>query len=642
MRIPGPPRLSIAYCHRSNNTTQLSSHHRHRSIITMSQNKPQTAAATAATNFQKRIQKIVDSQHLDDNVKEQWKSAMDSWTDKEFIYDDETIISLLLDENLLTVVVEAPSVVPTFLKERQDRIKLQKHIQALEKQSLTAKELTRGIEQLTAREASASKADKESWNGIENNYNGVFVHVPTYLHFVSGAYSLDKDLKAKIVSNIDISPLTDQNVLSDWVPNREHGVVLEETVYSNALFVVFQRIFSYLLRTSIIKPNAICDIIHQMVIAPLRKCGSRKYEKVDIGVLVQFDEDTKKRYKTLLTWEYKKTASFDEYETQSMVYGVDSMSISQRSVIEVQSRGIKLEKMEYKVFGLVPFTWREKHATENAVTHLRSFLYEGTGLDGLVRIIYGLIECLPHYLRERDLQHSGFPLSSVTSFHPDDQNKDVGQVYKSFDYRSETRRIKPSKRESQVKLYKRYVDENAKLIVDADDIHVLSIKYMAPDYLAPVTVENLMKIINTLKDLHAHGYIHGDIRLFNLLPGHGKIIDFDLSRKKDDTTPPKYAANLQCVSDGKRANVVKQHIEDNTIHYLDMSVDHDIESMKSVLMLYDGIHNNERNLDECQSLDDILGCLGNMCAEQKELVVSLSDETKDRIFGVFSSVAKHG
>ena len=195
-----------------------------------------------------------------------------------------------------------------------------------------------------------------------------------------------------------------------------------------------------------------------------------------------------------------------------------------------------------------------------------------------------------------------------------------------------------------MKLYKKYVDENAKLIVDADDIHVLSMKYVAPDYLAPVTVENLMKIINTLKDLHAHarGYIHGDIRLFNLLPGHGKIIDFDLSRKKDDTTPSKYAANLQCVSDSKRANVLKQHIEDNTIHDLDMSVDHDIESMKSVLMLYDGIHNNERNLDECQSLYDILCFLGNMCAEQKELAVSLSDETKDRIFGVFSSVAKHG
>jgi len=61
------------------------------------------------------------------------------------------------------------------------------------------------------------------------------------------------------------------------------------------------------------------------------------------------------------------------------------------------------------------------------------------------------------------------------------------------------------------------------LIVDEDDIHALSMKYMAPDYLAPVTVENLMKIIKALKDLHADGYIQGDtIRLFNLLPGHGK------------------------------------------------------------------------------------------------------------------------
>ena len=331
--------------------------------------------------------------------------------------------------------------------------------------------------------------------------------------------------------------------------------------------------------------------------------------------------------------DHKKTASFDEYETQSMVYGADSMSISQRSVIEVQSRGTKLNEMEYKVFGLVPFTWkRKKHATENAVTHLRSFLYEGTGLDGLLRIIYGLKECLPYYL-QRDLEHSGVPLSSVTSLHQDSQDEDVGQVYKSFDYR--TRRRELFERESHVKLHRKYVDENAELIVDADDIHVLSMKYMAPDYLAPVTVENLMKIIKTLKDLHVDGYIHGDIRLFNLLPGHGKIIDFDLSRKKDDTTPPKYAANLQCVSDGKRANIVKEHIEGHTIHDLEMSVDHDIESMKSVLMLYDGI--NERNLDLCQSLDDILSFLRKM-GKQKELV-SLSDETKERIFGICYSVA---
>ena len=41
------------------------------------------------------------------------------------------------------------------------------------------------------------------------NYNGVFVHVPTYLHFVTGAYALDENLAAEIVSNIDISPLAD-------------------------------------------------------------------------------------------------------------------------------------------------------------------------------------------------------------------------------------------------------------------------------------------------------------------------------------------------------------------------------------------------------------------------------------------------
>jgi hypothetical protein len=98
--------------------------------------------------------------------------------------------------------------------------------------------LTTGIEQLKAREATASKADTESWNGIENNYNGAFVHVPTYLHFVSGAYSLDKELKAKILQNIDISHLIDPDVLSDWVPEAKEILV---TALQRTLRYLLQR-----------------------------------------------------------------------------------------------------------------------------------------------------------------------------------------------------------------------------------------------------------------------------------------------------------------------------------------------------------------------------------------------------------------
>jgi hypothetical protein len=66
----------------------------------MSQNESQTAATE---ENDKRIQEIEDSQNLDDSTKEQWKSAMGSWTTNDFVYDDETIISLLSDEKLLTV-----------------------------------------------------------------------------------------------------------------------------------------------------------------------------------------------------------------------------------------------------------------------------------------------------------------------------------------------------------------------------------------------------------------------------------------------------------------------------------------------------------------------------------------------------------
>ena len=73
---------------------------------------------------------------------------------------------------------------------------------------------------------------------IENNYNGAFVHVPTYLHFVSGAYSLDKELKAKILQNIDISHLIDPDVLSDWVPEAKEILV---TALQRTLRYLLQR-----------------------------------------------------------------------------------------------------------------------------------------------------------------------------------------------------------------------------------------------------------------------------------------------------------------------------------------------------------------------------------------------------------------
>lgn len=97
----------------------------------MSQNESQTAATE---ENDKRIQEIVDSQNLDDSTKEQWKSAMGSWTTNDFVYDDETIISLLSDEKLLTAILTnnvPPMMVSILLGRQLEQRKLQQEIQKL-------------------------------------------------------------------------------------------------------------------------------------------------------------------------------------------------------------------------------------------------------------------------------------------------------------------------------------------------------------------------------------------------------------------------------------------------------------------------------------------------------------------------------
>ena len=443
---------------------------------------------------------------------------------------------------------------------------------------------------------------------IADNDTGTFVHVPTYLHFVAGAYSFTKKLKNDIYTNVPIVKfMSDTRILKNWIGIDRDSY--DERVYTTVLSGIIQGVLDYLFKEES-SGARLCHAVHQMEMVkekPVENNDAQdnnkrtQSQRPDVGVLVGFEEHGKNKLKTLMTLEHNKEGPFTNFEPQSMVYSADAMSVSKRSVLDVQSYGTIIEQMKFKVFGYVPITWKSSPTVQSDhKTHYRSFLHEGQGLDGLLRIMNGLITCLPFYLEEGDWEHNGIPLSSVTAYYPKEK-----KVYKSFDYRNQ-RRVESSRRKSQVNLYRNHFDDNAELVVEEDGIEILALPYLETNYLAPVTVENMKKIIDVLRNMHYNGYVHGDIRLFNLLPCHGKIIDFDFTRRIDnggETPVPKYAATLLPITDGKRAEEVENRIQQGSVGDLEMSQDHDIESMKNVLVLFEGIDGNI--LSSCDSLDSI-------------------------------------
>lgn len=73
------------------------------------------------------------------------------------------------------------------------------------------------------------------------------------------------------------------------------------------------------------------------------------------------------------------------------------------------------------------------------------------------------------------------------------------------------------------------------------------------EWYAPFQVSKLGLILGALADLHAKGYVHGDMRLFNFLLHVGKLVDFDHTRKAGECC----TNTLQPLEvDGKRAQAV--------------------------------------------------------------------------------------
>jgi hypothetical protein len=88
------------------------------------------------------------------------------------------------------------------------------------------------------------------------------------------------------------------------------------------------------------------------------------------------------------------------------------------------------------------------------------------------------------------------------------------------------------------------------------ELVVISIPFVEGNHFAS-TVEDFIPVVRALKRMHEEGYVHGDIRCFNIVFGKG-LIDFDFGGHMDSAKyPPGYQ---DCLGDGRRLGRAGQNI----------------------------------------------------------------------------------
>jgi hypothetical protein len=89
------------------------------------------------------------------------------------------------------------------------------------------------------------------------------------------------------------------------------------------------------------------------------------------------------------------------------------------------------------------------------------------------------------------------------------------------------------------------------------ELVVISIPFVKGKHFAS-NIEDFIPVVKALRRMHEAGYVHGDIRCFNIIFGKG-LIDFDFGGQIDND--PKYPPGYQgALGDGVRLGREKQSI----------------------------------------------------------------------------------
>jgi serine/threonine protein kinase len=166
---------------------------------------------------------------------------------------------------------------------------------------------------------------------------------------------------------------------------------------------------------------------------------------------------------------------------------------------------------------------------------------------------------------------SHFPSKLCFPMALSDVDLEGSRVYKCFDYRLGGRVQLLPKRRRRHDYYSKFLSgtvvelENYFGNDDSESLVIISYPFI-PGSHVPTYVSQLMSILEELLAMHREGYVHGDVRLRNMVFGssvdnssaegcltphpqvncYGRIIDFDLSGEEDkDLYPARYVKNLR-------------------------------------------------------------------------------------------------
>jgi hypothetical protein len=433
--------------------------------------------------------------------------------------------------------------------------------------------------------------------------HGGFVHVPSYLEFVK-SMTLDFELKKVTIKIL-------KELVGRGCPlNAEH-----ESTRS----VQLSRALSHeLASTDVVSVS----VVHKTPILPWNDNVAK--QDADIAIFVE-DMEVGDTAHVAVTVEVQPTdLPVEGYESKAAEDATYYMGISQRSIVVVQINGATMSEMRVRAFGIVPYKLNQD---PDEPPYRKTLLFEGQGVDGFKMLVSGLTGYLPRFKAERSSKWSVQMLSNFVALHAE---VEPFCVVKAYDYRLlvlDDYFDQGDRRLPNIELVRTFIDPDAVLIEPQENLCVVTTKFWgrsmvgdATHWYSPVPASNLGLVLQALQKLHnlsnECGYVHGDVRLLNVILHEGKLIDFDISKPEGEM----YHSTLNVLpSDGKRHPSVQRAICNGTIAKTKMSKEHDLFSMLYVVQLFEPVETEstgggfrawwESNVVACKDYDQLFNLI---------------------------------
>ena len=118
----------------------------------------------------------------------------------------------------------------------------------------------------------------------------------------------------------------------------------------------------------------------------------------------------------------------------------------------------------------------------------------------------------------------------------------------------------------------------------------------------PQNMEQLIQVAEHMKSLHSHGYVHGDIRLLNMVfgaDGESQLIDFDFGGREGHARYPLHYK--PALTDGQRSYAVPGEL---------VRKEHDVKGLVNAFIpLVDGVSWGNVKTKLSVTIDELIGVL---------------------------------